>query len=96
MAVGTVLPQQDELRHWQRGEIRQHDLDAGAAGALGAVELVDAELPDGHGLQHGAFAAVVAAHQQIEAREVVDLFADALEVAQGQLSDHAGALVRKR
>jgi hypothetical protein len=52
------------------------------------MKLVHAKLPNGKRLEHCALAAIVSSDQQIELREVVNLFVHALEVAQGQLSDH--------
>lgn len=54
------------------------------------MKLIHAKLPDGERLEYRALATVVAPHQQIELREIVDLFADALEIAQGQSGNHSG------
>ena len=56
--------------------------------SFGSVELVDAKLPDRKRLQNRAFATVVAPNKQIELRKLVNLLADAFEIAQCQLSDH--------
>lgn len=87
-AVCPVLPGCDELRHRERREVRHYDLNACGACALGAMKLVDTELPDGERLQDSAFSAVVAPDDQIKAGKVVDLLAYALEVSQCQFFDH--------
>jgi hypothetical protein len=53
------------------------------------MKLFHAKLPDRQGLEHRALAAIVAPNQQVEPGKVVDLFTHALEVAQGQSSDHS-------
>jgi len=90
VAYVSVLPKQIELRHRQRGEVGQYDLDALGAAALGPMKLIHTELPDSQRLKHGALATVVAPDQQIKPCEVIDLFTNALEVAQGQSGNHSG------
>ena len=55
------------------------------------MKLIHTKLPDSQCLEHCALAAVIAPNQQVELGEVVGLLAHALEIAQGQSSNHSGA-----
>ena len=93
--VAAVRPYsiQVEFRHRQRCKVRQHYLNTLGTATLGSMKFVHTKLSDCQRMKHSTFAAVIAPNQKIEIGEVVDLFAYALEIMQGQSSNHYVALI---
>jgi len=70
VSSGSFLsPQQVELRNGQRREIRQNNLYATFSVPFGAVEFINAELPDCECLQDSALTRIVPADKEIKIPE---------------------------
>jgi hypothetical protein len=76
------VPQQVEFGQWKRRKFRKQNSRASGSATSCPVKLINAELPNGESLEHGALAAVVSPYDQIKVCEFVGLILDALKVSE--------------
>src|SRR5208282_2890765 len=88
LTVGSLMPQQVELRQRQRSAVREKNPCARGSATISPVKFIYAKLPNRQRLQDRALAAVVPPNEKVEVRELVGLRFNTLEVLQRQPRNH--------